>query len=296
MPQIDDRPRSEALSAQELTVESMPKILEAEPCSVPCRRGAADEGDKHAKVPCLDAGRLPPVGPASLAAQNYYAGHPPTRNGRSSNRLCVIAWGRAKSTAEHRVHHGRRRGQRSARLLRRDFVRNAASRRAGRTGTRFSHCYSMPVCHPSRIALMTGRYPFRKPAGWGSFPADVETVAHVLRRRRLRHGGGRQVAAGAAEDAARPPQAARLRRELPASAGTKGRDTTSPTSGRTADDLDRGREARRLRPGRLLRLPHRLHDPKPPEAVLRLLSRWPCATRSATTSRPCRRPPPTDTT
>jgi len=49
------------------------------------------------------------------------------------------------------------------------------------TGTRFTHCYSMPVCHPSRIALMTGQYPFRRQAGWGSFPNDVRTVAHVLR-------------------------------------------------------------------------------------------------------------------
>ncbi|MFC1596446.1 sulfatase-like hydrolase/transferase [Planctomycetota bacterium] len=48
------------------------------------------------------------------------------------------------------------------------------------TGTRFTHCYSMPVCHPSRIALMTGQYPFRTQTRWGSFPNDVETVAHVL--------------------------------------------------------------------------------------------------------------------
>jgi len=50
-----------------------------------------------------------------------------------------------------------------------------------RTGTRFDHCYSMPVCHPTRIALMTGRYPFRFGAGWGSFPNDVRTIGHVLR-------------------------------------------------------------------------------------------------------------------
>ena len=41
-------------------------------------------------------------------------------------------------------------------------------------GMRFDHCYSMPVCHPSRMAIMTGRYPFKLKAKWGSFPAELE--------------------------------------------------------------------------------------------------------------------------
>lgn len=52
-------------------------------------------------------------------------------------------------------------------------------------GMRFTHCYSMPVCHPTRIALMTGRYPFRwKNPKWGSFPkgAEQRTFAHVLKK------------------------------------------------------------------------------------------------------------------
>lgn len=51
-------------------------------------------------------------------------------------------------------------------------------------GMRFNHCYSMPVCHPTRITLMTGRYPFRTGnPKWGSFPAEEEqsTFAHVLK-------------------------------------------------------------------------------------------------------------------
>ncbi len=46
-----------------------------------------------------------------------------------------------------------------------------------RKGMRFEHCYSMPVCHPSRLALMTGRYPFRLKTGWGGFPKEEEELS-----------------------------------------------------------------------------------------------------------------------
>ena len=46
-----------------------------------------------------------------------------------------------------------------------------------RTGMRFTHCYSMPVCHPSRITLMTGKYPKRHgTVPWGSFPTEEESM------------------------------------------------------------------------------------------------------------------------
>ena len=49
-------------------------------------------------------------------------------------------------------------------------------------GTRFTNCFSMPVCHPSRQTIMTGRYPFRHPTAWGSWPEGVTTFAHMLRQ------------------------------------------------------------------------------------------------------------------
>ena len=54
-----------------------------------------------------------------------------------------------------------------------------------RDGTRFNHCYSMYACHPTRVCLLTGRYPFRfDDAPWGGFPrsAQSETLAHVLKQ------------------------------------------------------------------------------------------------------------------
>jgi len=53
-----------------------------------------------------------------------------------------------------------------------------------RDGLRFRHAYSMAVCHPTRVCLMTGRYPFRlgNPR-WGSFPraAETQTFAHAMK-------------------------------------------------------------------------------------------------------------------
>jgi arylsulfatase A len=52
-------------------------------------------------------------------------------------------------------------------------------------GLRFEQAFVMPMCHPSRICLMTGQYPFRMgEPKWGSFPKQFEknSFGNVLRR------------------------------------------------------------------------------------------------------------------
>ncbi len=52
-------------------------------------------------------------------------------------------------------------------------------------GLRFEHAYAMPVCHPTRVCLMTGRYPFQlgNPR-WGTFPrsAEADALGNVMKQ------------------------------------------------------------------------------------------------------------------
>lgn len=53
------------------------------------------------------------------------------------------------------------------------------------SGMQFNHCYAMPVCHPSRVCIMTGVYPARQGnPKWGDFAKDYEdkTFAHLLKK------------------------------------------------------------------------------------------------------------------
>ena len=47
-------------------------------------------------------------------------------------------------------------------------------------GMRFDHCYSMPLCTPSRVQLMTGKYNFRNYIGFGLLNPEERTFAHLM--------------------------------------------------------------------------------------------------------------------
>jgi len=48
-------------------------------------------------------------------------------------------------------------------------------------GMRFSHCYSQPLCTPSRVKIMTGQSNLRNYTSFGILPRGETTFAHVLR-------------------------------------------------------------------------------------------------------------------
>lgn len=50
-----------------------------------------------------------------------------------------------------------------------------------RAGARFTHAFSTPLCTPSRVQIMTGRYSFRNYIGFGLLDPAERTFAHLLR-------------------------------------------------------------------------------------------------------------------
>jgi arylsulfatase A-like enzyme len=48
-------------------------------------------------------------------------------------------------------------------------------------GMRFDHCYSTPLCTPSRVQIMTGKYNFRNYIGFGLLDPDAKTFGHYLK-------------------------------------------------------------------------------------------------------------------
>ena len=80
-------------------------------------------------------------------------------------------------------------------------------------GMKFSHCYSMPLCHPSRVCLLTGRYPSQLdfPVGADSSHGNHADAGFASESGRLRHGGRGQVAVGVSEEPSHPSESARLR-------------------------------------------------------------------------------------
>lgn len=53
--------------------------------------------------------------------------------------------------------------------------------RIAREGMRFTHCYSQPVCTPSRIKIMTGKYNWRNYRRFGRLEKGQKTFAHFMR-------------------------------------------------------------------------------------------------------------------
>lgn len=53
--------------------------------------------------------------------------------------------------------------------------------RLAHTGARFTHFYTTPLCTPTRVQLMTGRYNFRNYQRFGILPQGEKTFAHMLK-------------------------------------------------------------------------------------------------------------------
>jgi len=51
-----------------------------------------------------------------------------------------------------------------------------------RTGMRFKHCYSQPLCTPSRVKIMTGQYNFRNYTEFGALDPKQQTFGHLLQK------------------------------------------------------------------------------------------------------------------
>lgn len=48
-------------------------------------------------------------------------------------------------------------------------------------GMRFTHCHSTPLCTPSRVQIMTGKYNFRNYVGFGILDPEEKTFGHYLK-------------------------------------------------------------------------------------------------------------------
>jgi arylsulfatase A len=50
------------------------------------------------------------------------------------------------------------------------------------TGMRFEHCYSQPLCTPTRVQLMTGQYNIRNYVRFGLLDPKQTTFAHLFKQ------------------------------------------------------------------------------------------------------------------
>jgi len=54
--------------------------------------------------------------------------------------------------------------------------------RLAASGARFEHCHAQPLCTPTRVQLMTGRYNVRNYLNFGTLPRSETTFAHALKQ------------------------------------------------------------------------------------------------------------------
>ena len=47
-------------------------------------------------------------------------------------------------------------------------------------GVRFKHCYSTPICTPSRVMIMTGKYNFRNYTHFGYLNPEEKTFGNLM--------------------------------------------------------------------------------------------------------------------
>ncbi len=136
---------------------------------------------QHDSIPCHDTGRLPPVIPASFTTPNNHTRHisvcstlrklfyTPTLIAESNDRPNIVLIMADDLGFECIGANGGT-----------SYKTPVLDKLAGE-GVRFEHCYSQPICTPSRVKLMTGIYNVRNYAEFGLLEKSQTTFANILR-------------------------------------------------------------------------------------------------------------------